>query len=301
MRRLHYALMAALVTFSISFVGVTSAEAKPAKPPATKVKYVALGDSFAAGTGLTPYSDSACYRSATQAYPTILAGRAYALDFRACSGATTTLVTNEQLPDQTATDVSVVTLTVGGNDIGFADILSDCVDSSFSDGCSDAQKGVTASKLETLTSSMETTITAVKTAYPSATVHVTGYPQMFGSRFTNGRCVVGSHWLLGSLWVSATDAAYLNDVAIALNGAISDAADAQGAIFDDVTGAFNDDPNDSTDVGHALCDSGTAWVSNVVVTSLSPLTVSERSFHPTATGQKSGYAASISLKATLAR
>ena len=61
--------------------------------------YVALGDSYASGTGTRSYlaDGTGCQRS-TAAYPSLIAAaRGYALNFRACSGATVADVTNTQL------------------------------------------------------------------------------------------------------------------------------------------------------------------------------------------------------------
>ena len=61
--------------------------------------YVALGDSYASGTGTRSYiaDGTSCQRS-TSAYPSLIAAaRGYALNFRACSGATVADVTNTQL------------------------------------------------------------------------------------------------------------------------------------------------------------------------------------------------------------
>ena len=52
--------------------------------------YVALGDSYASGTGTRSYiSDGTSCQRSTSAYPSLIAAaRGYALNFRACSGAT---------------------------------------------------------------------------------------------------------------------------------------------------------------------------------------------------------------------
>ncbi len=89
--------------------------------------YVALGDSYSSGTGTRSYIDdgTSCQRS-TFAYPSLIAApRGYALDFRACSGATVTDVTNTQL-GALSSATSYVTISVGGNDAGFADVLTEC-------------------------------------------------------------------------------------------------------------------------------------------------------------------------------
>lgn len=277
MRRILLLLTALLAVLSSTLVGAPGAQAAGAN-------YVALGDSYASGAGLTPYSNSGCYRSATQAYPTLLAGTTWTLSFLACTGVTTDSMVATQVTGAPDTNVKAVTVTIGGNDIGFAKILTDCVVTSVTPGgCTQATRDATQAALSSLQAKVEAALGAVKNKYPSATVHVTGYPVMFGSVFKNDKCVVGSS-IVGSLWITKSDAGWLNTVATDLNAKISSAAKAKGATYDDVAALFRT---------HGRCDSSTAWVNGVVMKSFFSLTASERSFHPTATGQKSGYAAAI--------
>lgn len=94
-------------------------------PP--RAHYVALGSSYAAGTaigGIKPGSPQRCGRSPVN-YAALLAQR-LGLDLAdaSCGGAMTThlLGTWDELPAQLATlrpDTALVTITVGGNDVGF--------------------------------------------------------------------------------------------------------------------------------------------------------------------------------------
>ncbi len=112
--------------------------AQAAAPPATD--YAALGDSYAAGYGLAQRFElpgttaELCARS-SMAYPVRLDGNqadSPGFDFAACSGAITTDVLAQQALDATgdvapaqdtglSAGTDVVTLTIGGNDIGFGD------------------------------------------------------------------------------------------------------------------------------------------------------------------------------------
>src|SRR5829696_10091664 len=92
-------------------------------PPAQAAgsSYVALGDSYSSGTGTRTYlaDGTSCQRS-VYAYPSLLAAsKGYTLNFRACSGATTADVSALQL-SALGTGTAYVSLTVGGNDAGFA-------------------------------------------------------------------------------------------------------------------------------------------------------------------------------------
>jgi len=89
--------------------------------------YAGLGDSYSAGIGSGAEDGSSCRRSAN-AYPPRFAqaSHAYTLtDFAACSGATISDVQRLQLG--AIGPMSLVTITVGGNDARFGDIIVDCL------------------------------------------------------------------------------------------------------------------------------------------------------------------------------
>lgn len=105
-----------------------------------KSSYVAMGDSYSGGEGNVPFapgsntSSDQCHRSAV-AYPWSVANTALLnlklTDFTACTGATVWLMENGQNdePAQTAAlndDTSVVTLTIGGNDVHFIEYVEAC-------------------------------------------------------------------------------------------------------------------------------------------------------------------------------
>lgn len=100
--------------------------------------YVALGDSYSSGEGLTPFAygsaSDGCDRS-SRSYPALV-NSAYgfaSFKFAACSGALLSKFNQSQkqeVPEYDATDDSapdVVTLTGGGNDLGFADLIQACM------------------------------------------------------------------------------------------------------------------------------------------------------------------------------
>jgi lysophospholipase L1-like esterase len=106
-------------------------------PPSTAsleagAKYVAMGSSFAAGPGIPDYYEATpapCYRS-TQNYAHQLAARLeLALTDVSCSGATTAHLTGPRgnIPpqlDALTPDTKLVTITIGGNDLGYIGGLS---------------------------------------------------------------------------------------------------------------------------------------------------------------------------------
>jgi PKD repeat protein/lysophospholipase L1-like esterase len=108
-------------------------------PVSTTCRYVALGDSFSSGEGVPPFqaSGNQCDRSMA-AYSQLILGKKNVpqkVEFWACSGSRTDDFYNtnhdnaNEVPQlqRLAADVSLVTLSVGGNDVGFADILAKCV------------------------------------------------------------------------------------------------------------------------------------------------------------------------------
>lgn len=236
----------------------------PAHAAATS--YVALGDSYSSGTGTRSYiSDgTACQRS-VYAYPSLLAAsKNLTLNFRACSGATVADVTRTQLGALGA-GTTYVSISVGGNDAGFADVLTECAQPGWMSDCNgaidDAQYVIT----NVLPSRLSTLYSSIRAKAPNARVTVVGYPRIF-----NGEdCNAGT-------WFSPTEESRLNATADLLNSKTSAQAKARGFAFANPTAAFT---------GHAVCDS-VEWLNGLS----NP--VSE-SYHPNRPGH-SGYATVVS-------
>jgi lysophospholipase L1-like esterase len=126
-----------LAAVGAALVGVFMSPVAPAQ--AAAARYVALGDSYSSGTGTRTYIDdgTTCQRS-VYAYPSLLASaRGYALNFRACSGATISDVTRLQL-SALSRRTAYVTISVGGNDAGFSHVLSTCAQPRWAADCHDA-------------------------------------------------------------------------------------------------------------------------------------------------------------------
>ncbi|MFJ2901723.1 SGNH/GDSL hydrolase family protein [Streptomyces sp. NPDC087212] len=95
-------------------------------------RYVALGDSYTSGPLIPNQTDANCARS-DHNYPSLVAaaGRATALKDVSCSGATTAEMwqaqgTNGPQLDAVRRDTDLVTVQVGGNDIGFGSVITTC-------------------------------------------------------------------------------------------------------------------------------------------------------------------------------
>lgn len=254
-------LLAGLTTVILGTSVAATADAAP-KPPRPKPQYVALGDSYAAGDGAGSYlSDGTdCYRSLL-GYPGLVAASGnLALDLQACSGAVASDVLNLQLATL-STSTGYVTVTVGGNDVGFADVITTCLGTDTT-ACLAAITTAETKATTELPTKLDAVFSAVKTKAPTAKVVATNYPRLFN----------GSDC---SLWTSFTaqEMTRLNEGSDTLAAVISTAASTAGIGFTDVRTPF---------VGHAVCDS-TPWIHNV------ELWTQFESFHPNADGYRYGY------------
>src|SRR5450631_2869637 len=99
----------------------------PVAAASAQPQYVALGDSYSSGVGTRVFYSEAgsCSRSPDAYGPKIAAARGYTLSFQACSGAKTTDVNANQLGTLSST-TSLVTISIGGNDAGFSNVILNC-------------------------------------------------------------------------------------------------------------------------------------------------------------------------------
>lgn len=246
------------VTAAFALVGAAGSAASATPAAASRVVYDALGDSYASGYGVPPYAE--CGRSQS-AYAVQLDGRHRLRldDFVACAGATTTsLVTGGQLAALDA-DTGLVTLTIGGNDIGWSTAVTACL------GGTDAQCAGTVGVVEARTTSqlptlLDTVYADVAAAAPNARVVVTGYPRLFSPEY-------GAY-----LAASPTELSTLNAAADTLDAVIAAAATRAGFQFVDVRERFD---------GHGA-NSPDPWI-------LGPS--DPGAFHPTVNGYKAYTAA----------
>jgi hypothetical protein len=229
--------------------------------------YVALGDSYSSGTGTRDYiSDGTSCQRSTQAYPSLIAAaRGYSLNFRACSGAEVADVTNTQLSALTAS-TSYVSISVGGNDAGFADVLTECATPWWAGDCDGAIDQAQAFINNTLPGRLSTLYASIRSKAPNAKVVVVGYPRIFNGEDCNA-----------ATWFSPQEETRLNQTADLLNSRTSAQATAKGFSFANPTSRF---------VGHAVCDDP-EWINGLS----NP--VSE-SYHPNKPGHSSGYTPTVS-------
>ena len=258
-------LMTAALTAVATLLG-TNASATAAD------HYVALGDSYSSGVGAGSYisASGGCDRS-TNAYSQLWANSRHPASYVsvACSGATTQDVLNNQI-SALSTGTTLVSITIGGNDVGFSSVMETCVLDSDS-ACLNAINTATAQAKTILPGRLANTFAAIRRAAPSAHVVVLGYPELYD---------LSHSWYCPGL--SGTDRSALNNAADLLDSEISTAAKNAGDTFADVRGEFH---------GHELCDFFHEWLHSVDVTDVSD------SYHPTAAGQSGGYYAAFSAVA----
>ncbi len=234
--------------------------ATPAQAAATN--YVALGDSYSAGVGTRDKQDD-CYRS-PYGYPALI-GDAYGLtlDYQACSGAVTADVANNQV-QALGSATTHVSMTIGGNDAGFADVLTECAMPGWLSDCEGAIAEGEAVIAGVLPGRYDSLFGTIAGAAPNATVAIGGYPWIF-----NGEdCNAGTFF-------SPEEEAALNAGVDQLDALIGTKARGQGFAFVDPRSAFD---------GHAVCDDQ-EWINGLS----NPI---EESYHPNRDGNV-GYAALI--------
>ncbi|MBB1483963.1 SGNH/GDSL hydrolase family protein [Tessaracoccus sp. MC1865] len=242
------------------------ATAIPAQAAPTRIRYDALGDSFAAGTGAGDPLDP-CARTAAP-HPQILSGRMQLQldDFAACAGAG---LDHVAMQIQTALDAEtrLVTLSLGGNELDWITAIQTCA--TFPGSCAlIAEQGRQTAAL--LPTALVPIYAAARAMAPNAQLVVTGYPRLFSPEYGDYSGVyMGMPFTL-----PAEDQTGLNSVIDALNTSIAQAALAvPGTRYVDVTQRF---------IGHGV-NAPSAWITGA--SAAAPL-------HPTSQGQRA-YAAAV--------
>ena len=233
-----------------------------AAPPSDE--YVAMGDSYASGNGTgNPDLDYWCYRS-SDAYGPIIDDqrKKTSLVFNACGGATTEDVLAGQVDDlSSATDY--VTISIGGNDVGFVDLILNCWGHFDQAQCLETVDEVNDRIENELPAKLDQTHAAITAAAPHALVMQVGYPRAFGDD-------VGCAQADG---VNRTEADALNGVSDNLDRVIGERAAANGLTYIGVIEAFT---------GHDVCADEPwlvgkwAWAARDV-------------YHPTKAGHRDGF------------
>ena len=233
---------------------------------ASSVDYVALGDSYSSGVG-APGQTGLCLRS-PKGYPGLWAAANSPKSFTnlACSGATTDDVLSTQVP-ALSSGADLITITIGGNDAGFAPTVLSCEVSSDA-ACAATVASAENEITQTLPGKLDATYAAIRSKAPAATVVVLDYPQLFDT--SKSSCGLGG--------LSLAKRKSLNDGAVTLDTVVRSRAQAAGFTFAEVQGTF---------AGHGICSSS-PYLNNLTI--LPPTD----SFHPNQTGYQKGYLPALS-------
>jgi lysophospholipase L1-like esterase len=306
--------MAIVIVAAVAAVPFTAAAAPASVPssnqPTSGLAYVALGDSYAAGYGLEPKTGkpvAACGQSSAD-YPHLIAkALGLRLTDATCAGAVTAnIVSTPQNPDgQTTSPQShdlgpatrVVTITIGGNDLGFVSAVKSCLALSahgpiLTTGRLSCRASFVKNDVDSLAQTVSNTVSGrllqtfatVKKDAPNAKVFVVGYPALMpDAAHTPAKgCFAGS--LLGALGslnlknafpYTDTDVLYLHSIEVALDAATRAAATKTGFTYTSEL--------ESTEA-HTPCGA-TPWLNGITVSSKDlKFALAPSSLHPNAQG-----------------
>ncbi|MFJ4786533.1 SGNH/GDSL hydrolase family protein [Streptomyces sp. NPDC088794] len=215
-----------------------AAGASPLHGKTHDLAYVALGDSAASGPAIPDQVDANCLRSSKN-YPSLVATSLKAtLTDVSCSSATTAEMTAPQgtAPpqfDALGRSTKLVTLTIGGNDIGFSTIIGTCATVSATDlagapckakynegGTDGVQDAVNATAPK-----VAEVLRDIKKRAPHARVVVVGYADIFPA--DGGSCTSPTAPF------AAGDFAWMRDGELALNAMLKRQARRAGATYVD--------------------------------------------------------------------
>jgi len=167
----------ALLAAPLAFFAVLSGAAPAIACPAPVAKYVALGDSYAAGIGAGDYINDCGVSPA--GYPALLDSRPRINLLRnaACSGSTIADVASSQLKAVNR-GTTLVTLTAGGNDVNVFELYDACVEDAGTADCAGAVATIR-ERIATVGPKMAKLVAKIRDRAPRAKVVVTGYPHPF--------------------------------------------------------------------------------------------------------------------------
>ena len=247
---------------AVSALVAATVAVSPAQASSAPLRFVALGDSYSAGSGVLPPDLAApaqCQRSARN-YPKVIAGQIGAqLTDVTCGGAKTGDFFTPQsqgVPpqlDAVTGQAQLVTMTIGGNDSDvFIDAIIDCgtlgiAAAGQGSPCKDRFGSTFQDTIDSTTyPALVNALSAVRTKAPGATVAILGYPWVLPP--TLG--------CFPQMPVAQGDVPYLDGIQATLNDAIRRAALATGATYVDFS---------VVSVGHDACQPiGVRWIEPVV-------------------------------------
>jgi hypothetical protein len=236
-----------------------------AAPASAAPRYVGLGDSYAAGplipVQIAPFG---CLKSSSNFAHLVQLQKRFA-EFRdaSCSGAETEDMTapqgvtpgpNPPQFDSLSADTKLVTVQIGGNDIGFSEIVRTCLSATpvgtpckdhYTAGGTDELRA----RINALGGKLATVLREVHRRSPGARVALVGYPSVLPA--TGPGCYP-------AVPITPGDVDYLRGVLADLNTRIQRSAGAGSATYVDTY---------TSTVGHDICQApGTKWIEGIVPT-----------------------------------
>jgi lysophospholipase L1-like esterase len=279
-----HALLAGLLATTAALAVPTAAAADE------PVDYVALGDSYAAGP-LIPLQNGTppgCARS-DHNYPSLTAQSIASATFVdvSCSGARTDDLsapqeteagTNPAQLDALSTDTDLVTLSIGGNDIGFSEIVQECATRSPAEpdgaACRDfynsSGSDELAARIDAAAPDVLAGLVGIRERSPDADILLVGYPTIVPD---------DGPGCFPAVPFSPGDTQYLRETTKHLDDMLAAQASIAGATYVDTY---------TPTIGHDICTlPGTKWIEGLAPTSpAAPM-------HPNALGMEAMSAAVV--------
>ncbi len=280
--------------------------------PINQINYAALGDSYSSGEGTASSMPSAanisptylgagqdgsvyasntpsdqCHRSPVAYSEDLATSNGWNLGFYACSGATTNNILTQkkngeppQINDLSGS-TNLVTLTIGGNNAGFAGVIKSCIaqtikantENKITFGLAGADPNCVDNKhfiynestvIANTEQALLATFSTIRAKVPNASIIVLDYPQLFPTHSAGQGCIQLIPFL------TSPDQIEFNLLARMLDAFEHRAAYDAGVNFVDVQSDF---------LGHGACGATGAYINGIT----DPLV---GSFHPNAKGQR---------------
>ncbi|WP_035805260.1 SGNH/GDSL hydrolase family protein [Kitasatospora mediocidica] len=298
-RKLVPALLGTLA-LTASLVALAAPNAGAAAPANVNGAYVALGDSYAAGAGVPGQSDGLCLRS-DHNYGHLVAAALNSSSYTdvTCSAAKIKDITSSQVDvilkvndpqiDALSSGTRLVTLGIGGNDLGtstlgIGDVIATCIAGAvvnpFGTPCHDVYadghwvwswssfswswqygEDTLVDRIDSAAPALAATLQQIHAKAPNAKVMLVGYPSVLPADASS--CA-------GRQPVTVGDVAYLHGILGQLNGMLATTAAANGATYVDTA---------TPTQGHDVC-SDDRWIEGALPGSPAV------PFHPNATGEQ---------------
>ncbi|MGW8527784.1 MULTISPECIES: SGNH/GDSL hydrolase family protein [Nocardiopsidaceae] len=254
--------------------------------------YVALGDSYSSGDGAGDYDPATaepggCWRS-ENAYPKVI-GEEFdfsgSLAFYACSthkgeDMLGQIGTPESQIERVTENTSLVTLGIGGNDLGFTPVLRTCIvrmpllESSV---CVEQEEDLER-RMDAFEETLAEVLGEIRDRAPDARVLVLGYPRLFPEE------PPGMYYTL-----TVSDQVWLNSLAQRFNERIRDGVyEVDGEVYGGRRTGSVEYVNTFSALNGYEVSAEESWLNGIVLGQLGEgLRVDRASFHPTAQGQMS--------------